>query len=100
MRPVLFYIPLVHLPIFSYGVMLGLSLIVGWYIVLGLCARDGMDKEEMGRLYVTTAVGSVTSARLLYILTNWDHFAMNPLDMFAVWNGGLVAYGGFIGGLI
>ena len=36
MRPVLFRIPGIDLPLYSYGVMLGLSLIVGWYIVLGL----------------------------------------------------------------
>ena len=100
MRPVLFYIPLVHLPIYSYGVMLGLSLIVGWYIVLGLCERDyKQDREEMGRLYVWTAVASVAGARLLYVVTNWDRFD-GLLDFFKVWQGGLVAYGGFLGGFV
>ena len=98
MRPVLVYLPF-HLPIYSYGVMLGLSLIVGWYIVLGLCERDGMDREKMGTLYVWTAVSSVSGARLLYVLTNlerFDHF----FDIFKVWQGGLVAYGGFLGGFL
>ena len=99
MRPVLFEIPFVHLPIFSYGVMLGLSLIVGWYIVLGLCERDGMNREMTGRLYVLTAVNSVISARLLYVFTNFDRFD-SPLQIFAVWQGGLVAYGGFLGGFL
>jgi phosphatidylglycerol:prolipoprotein diacylglycerol transferase len=80
--------------------MLGLSLIVGWYIVLGLCERDGMDRREMEQLYVWTAISSVASSRLLFIVTNWDHFEDNLLDVFKVWQGGLVAYGGFIGGLV
>ena len=100
MRPVLFRVPFVNLPIFSYGVMLGLSLMIGWYIVLGLCVQDGMNREKMGRLYMLTAVGSVASARILYILTNLGFFIDNPLDVFKVWKGGLVAYGGFIGGLL
>src|SRR5690349_20553835 len=29
------------LPIYSYGVMLGLSLVVGWYLTLTLSERDG-----------------------------------------------------------
>src|SRR4051794_4758524 len=100
MRPVLIQIPipwyhfsdgtgfyLAHLPIFSYGVMLGLSLIVGWYIVLGLCQRDGMDREKMGRLYVLTAVNSVIAARLLYVFTNLERFD-NPFQVLAVWQGG------------
>ena len=99
MRPVLFHIPFLQLPIYSYGVMLGLSLIVGWYIVLGLCERDGMDREKMGTLYVWTAVSSVAGSRLLYVLTNLDRFD-NIFDIFKVWQGGLVAYGGFLGGFL
>ena len=30
-----------NLPIYSYGVMLGLSLVVGWYLTLKLAERDG-----------------------------------------------------------
>src|SRR5262245_61893362 len=112
MRPVLIQIPvpwfhfsgdggfyIAHLPIFSYGMMLGLSLIVGWYIVLGLCARSGIDREKAGRLYVLTAIASVAGARLLYVLTNLGEFR-NPLRIFSLWDGGLVAYGGFIAGFL
>jgi phosphatidylglycerol:prolipoprotein diacylglycerol transferase len=97
-RPVLFYLPL-GLPIYSYGVMLGLSLVVGWYITLGLCVKDGMDRELMGRCYVFTAVSAVIGARLLYIVTNLDRMD-SFFDIFKVWQGGLVAYGGFLGGLV
>jgi len=99
MHPVLLRIPVVDLPIYSYGVMLGLSLVVGWYIVLGLCERDGMDREKMGRLYVWTAACSVAGSRLLYVLTNLDRFD-SFIDVFKVNQGGLVAYGGFIGGFL
>jgi phosphatidylglycerol---prolipoprotein diacylglyceryl transferase len=101
MRPVLFHIPLgfATLPIYTYGVMLALSLVVGWYITLGLCERDGMDRETMGRCYVWTAVSAVIGARLLYVLTNLEHFD-SILDVFKINQGGLVAYGGFLGGFI
>ena len=101
MRPILFVLPGIHLPLYSYGVMLGLSLIVGWYIVLGLCEREGqgMTREKMGSLYVWTAVCSVVAARLLYVLTNLDRFD-NLIDVVKVNQGGLVAYGGFIGGFL
>jgi phosphatidylglycerol:prolipoprotein diacylglycerol transferase len=95
-RPVLFYLPL-HLPIYSYGVMLGLSLVVGWYLTLGLCEKDGLDRETMGSCYVWTAVSAVVGARLLFVLTNLDRFD-SFFDIFKVNQGGLVAYGGFLGG--
>jgi phosphatidylglycerol---prolipoprotein diacylglyceryl transferase len=96
-----------NLPIYSYGVMLGLSLVVGWYLTLTLAARDGLPKETMANCYVITAIAAIVGSRILYILTNVDEFRVNPHDantavdfasFFALRRGGLVAYGGFIGG--
>lgn len=93
------------LPIYSYGVMLGLSLVVGWYLTLGLAERDGLPKETMANCYVFTAVAAIIGSRILYILTNLSEFddANHNFDLsaiFALRRGGLVAYGGFIGGLL
>jgi phosphatidylglycerol:prolipoprotein diacylglycerol transferase len=99
-----------HIPIYSYGVMLGLSLVVGWYLSLGLAEKDGLPKETMANNYVVTALAAVAGSRVLYVLTNLHEFeihdAAGALDwwasftsMFAMRRGGLVAYGGFLGGL-
>lgn len=85
------------IPIFSYGVMLGLSLVVGWYLALWLGERDGLSKKGIGSIYVWTAVMAVVGARLLYVVTNLDSYK-SPLDILKVNEGGLVAYGGFLGG--
>jgi phosphatidylglycerol:prolipoprotein diacylglycerol transferase len=116
MHPILFKIPLPHwklpawlaaklgseylpsaFPIYAYGVMLGLSLVVGWYISLGLAKRDGLPREAMANNYVFTAVAAIVGARLLYILTNLDEFHTWK-DYLSIRSGGLVAYGGFLGG--
>lgn len=98
-----------NLPIYSYGVMLGLSLVVGWYLTLTLAGRDGLPKETMANCYVITAIAAIVGSRILYILTNVDEFRVNPHDsnsavdfatFFALRRGGLVAYGGFIGGYL
>jgi phosphatidylglycerol:prolipoprotein diacylglycerol transferase len=88
-----------NLPIYAYGVMLGLSLVVGWYVSLPLAERDGLPKETMANCYVVTALAALAGARVLYIVTNPDEFR-SVWDLFALRNGGLVAYGGFIGGLV
>ncbi len=85
------------LPIFSYGVMLGLSLVVGWYLTLTHGERDGLPKETMANCYVLTAISAVAGARLLYLVTNPDQFKTWG-DFLAFNRGGLVAYGGFLGG--
>src|SRR4051794_35681660 len=51
------------IPIYSYGVMLGLSLVVGWYVTLTLAERDGLPKETMANCYVVTAIAAVVGSR-------------------------------------
>jgi phosphatidylglycerol:prolipoprotein diacylglycerol transferase len=87
------------LPIYAYGVMLSLSLIAGWYISLPLAEKDGLPKETMANCYVVTALCALAGSRVLYVLTNPDEFR-SVGDLLALRNGGLVAYGGFIGGLL
>jgi phosphatidylglycerol:prolipoprotein diacylglycerol transferase len=87
------------LPIYAYGVMLGASLVIGWYLTLSLAASDGLPKETMANCYVVTALAAIVGSRVLYVVTNLDDFR-SLSDILALRNGGLVAYGGFLGGLL
>jgi phosphatidylglycerol:prolipoprotein diacylglycerol transferase len=87
------------LPIYSYGVLLGTSLIVGWFLTLGLAQREGLPRETMANCYVVTAIAALVGSRILYIVTNPSQFDTTA-DWFARRRGGLVAYGGFLGGYL
>jgi phosphatidylglycerol:prolipoprotein diacylglycerol transferase len=84
-------------PIFSYGVMLGTSMVVGWFLAIRLSKQDGIPNEQAGAIYMWTAVWAIIGARLLYVITEWQEFS-SPIDIFMLNKGGLVAYGGMIGG--
>ncbi|MBM4359661.1 MAG: prolipoprotein diacylglyceryl transferase [Deltaproteobacteria bacterium] len=110
MHPVLFRIPVPRgllaflgnadaIPIYSYGVMLGLSLVIGWYVTLGLCEKSGLDREQMANCYVITAILAVLGSRVMFLATNPSEFH-GVSDFFALRGGGLVAYGGFLGGFL
>jgi phosphatidylglycerol:prolipoprotein diacylglycerol transferase len=110
MHPILFKIPLPHwklpyigelhtFPIYSYGVMLGLSLIVGWYLSLTIAKNDGLPREAMANNYVFTAIMAIIGSRLLYVVTNLEEMKTWK-EIFAIRSGGLVAYGGFLGGFL
>ncbi len=92
-------VELAPIPIYSYGVMLGLSLVVGWYLTLKLAKKDGLPQETMANNYVITAVAAIAGSRILYVLTNLSEFD-SPMDVLALRRGGLVAYGGFLGGFV
>src|SRR4051794_12407902 len=87
-------------PIYAYGVMLGTAMIVGWFLAMRLCKEDGIPQEQAGAIYMWTAVWSIVGARILFAITENAQFKGNFLGIFKVWEGGLVAYGGMIGGFL
>ena len=95
MHPVLFH--LFGVPIHSYGALLGLSLVVGWHLTLFHCVKGGLDPRRMSLGVLGTAIAALAGARLLYVVTNPERFHALG-EVLAVRNGGLVAYGGFLGG--
>jgi phosphatidylglycerol---prolipoprotein diacylglyceryl transferase len=101
MYPILFTIPWIHLPIYSYGFMLSLSFIVGWILIMHLGSIDGVSKERLAGCFIFTAVLAIVGARILYILTNLEEFQHGGLlRAVDLRKGGSVAYGGFLGGFL
>jgi phosphatidylglycerol:prolipoprotein diacylglycerol transferase len=99
MHPILFEIPAPWgaQPIYSYGVLLGLSLLVGWQVIMLLGKRCGLPAGTLGDVYLSATISGVVGARLLYVLTNLSEFS-SVGQWFDLRSGGLVAYGGFLGG--
>jgi phosphatidylglycerol:prolipoprotein diacylglycerol transferase len=96
MRAILFHLPF-GLPLYAYGTMLCLSVAIGRILAVRLGRRDGLDSNLMDRACVWALLGALVGTRLLYVVTNLDQFE-RPIDLFLFWKGGLVAYGGFLGG--
>lgn len=92
------------IPVYSYGVMLGTSFVAGWFISSRLAERAGLPREQVADCFLFTAVAAIFGARILYVVTNLGEFrdptthGMSIASMFALRTGGLVAYGGFLGG--
>jgi phosphatidylglycerol:prolipoprotein diacylglycerol transferase len=103
MLPVLFSLPTPWgpQPVYAYGVMLGLSFIVGFHLVERVgSARDGIARPILGNAYLIAALCGVAGARVLYVLENSEQFAEQGARWFDVTSGGLAAYGGVIGALL
>jgi phosphatidylglycerol:prolipoprotein diacylglycerol transferase len=83
--------------VYSYGLMFGLSLFVGWMIVAHFGTRDGLNESDLGTCYTVAAVSSIVVARALYLVTQPAELQGGLLDMLNTRRGGLVAYGGLIG---
>lgn len=93
MHPIL--LDLGKLQIRSYGFMLALSFLIGIWFAGRRAKRAGVDPQKILDLSVIIILAAVVGSRLLYVLFHLEQYS-NPLDMFALWQGGATFYGGFI----
>src|SRR5687767_2723222 len=70
-NPGMFSVPWQGVPIHSYGVMLGLSMIIGWFLAMRLARQDGIPTDVAGNIYMWTAVWSIVGARVLYSIVQY-----------------------------
>jgi phosphatidylglycerol---prolipoprotein diacylglyceryl transferase len=88
-----------RLTITSYGVMVALGFAFGLWTASRRGRLAGVQAEKVLDLGPWLIVGAIVGARLLYVVTFWnEQFAGKPmLEVFKVWRGGLVYYGGLVG---
>ncbi|NTU59836.1 MAG: prolipoprotein diacylglyceryl transferase [Deltaproteobacteria bacterium] len=98
MHPIFFEWGRIHL--YTFGVFVALGFAAGMWIGGREAKRFGVDPEAFHDLCFTILVSAIVSARLFFVVVEWQHFVGNPLRIFAVWEGGLVFYGGFIGAAV
>jgi phosphatidylglycerol:prolipoprotein diacylglycerol transferase len=103
MRPILFHI--FGLPVPPYGFMLALSFLLGIGLAVWRARREKLDPQAILDLGILIIVGVGAGSRLYYALLHLEEFngdvfsAFNPLREGGA-GGGLVMYGGLIGGLL
>ena len=82
-----------------YGVMVALGFLAGLWTASRRGLREGVAAEQIIDLGPWLIIGTIVGARTLYVLSYWhEAFEGKPFaDVFMVWKGGLVYYGGLIG---
>ncbi len=98
MHPILFHWH--FLTIRSYGVCMALAFAAGIALAAWLNRKDGRQDDAVLDLAVWLMVGSVIGARVLYVIVQPQEFAARPWEVFFIWQGGLVYYGGLVGGAL
>ncbi len=88
-------------PIRIYGVAVAIGFLSAVYVTSRLSKKQGINPAVIFDLGIYILIGTTIGARIFYIIFyDWSYFIENPLKLFAVWEGGLVFYGGLIGGII
>ena len=98
MHPVLFHVG--TLAVSTYGVMLGLGLLVGLLYGTVQARKDGLPGDWAWDLGLLTMFCAIVGSRAEYVRTHVERFVDAPASMFALRDGGLVFYGGFVASLL
>jgi len=91
--------------VYTYGVLL----VVAFAVAMWLAARAAREwpasagvltPSQVGEWGSVAMLGGLIGGRAWYVLQYWDVFKHQPLEILAIWHGGLVWYGGFLGGVV
>jgi phosphatidylglycerol:prolipoprotein diacylglycerol transferase len=83
-----------------YGLLYFAGFVTAWFLLprLQRYRNLSLSADEWSSLLSWAVVGVIVGGRLGYVLFyGGDYYLRNPLEIFAVWKGGMASHGGMIG---
>ncbi|HEY0492530.1 MAG TPA: prolipoprotein diacylglyceryl transferase [Candidatus Dormibacteraeota bacterium] len=97
--PVLFTIG--GLKVHWYGIMIAVGLYAGIQVALRDSPRRGISRDALMNVALLAAVLGVAGGRLYYVVQNNPSFFLHhPVQIIAVWQGGMAFFGAIFGGAL
>ena len=81
-----------------YGLLIGTAVLIGLTLSQYLAKLRHVNPELLGDLVIWLVLAAIPGARLYYVLFEWEQYQQNPIDMIAIWKGGIAIHGAIIGG--
>ncbi|RWZ54996.1 prolipoprotein diacylglyceryl transferase [Halobacillus fulvus] len=95
------FLQLGPLSIYWYGLIIATGAFLGLWIATRETERLGLKKDYMIDIVVYAIPAAIISARLYYVIFEWDRYADGPFwKVFAVWEGGIAIHGALIGSVL
>jgi phosphatidylglycerol:prolipoprotein diacylglycerol transferase len=89
------------LKIHWYGIMIALGLYAGIQVALRDSERRGINRDQLMNLALLAAILGIAGGRLYYVVqNNPSFFLQHPIQIIAVWQGGMAFYGAIFGGAL
>ena len=83
-----------------YGVLIAIGMLLGIFFVVLEARRNHEDPDAYLDLAIITLLSGVAGARLLYAAFSWSLYKNDPGQLLNIRSGGLMFYGGLLGGVL
>jgi phosphatidylglycerol---prolipoprotein diacylglyceryl transferase len=81
-----------------YGLLIASAVLIGVTLSQYLAKKRGVDPEKIGDMVIWLVIAAILCARLYYVLFEWRTYVNRPIDVFAIWKGGIAIHGAVLGG--
>jgi len=85
-------------PIYWYGILVAAGFGAAFVHWTALAKRRGRTQAFASDIVFWLMIGGIVGARAAYVAANWNEFAADPTSIVRIDRGGLIFYGGAIGG--
>jgi phosphatidylglycerol:prolipoprotein diacylglycerol transferase len=82
--------------IHTYGFLIAVGFLIGLMLAILQAKKEGIASDKIIDLSFYILLAAIIGSRLLFILINLGYYINNPMDIFKIWEGGLVFYGGLM----
>lgn len=86
--------------IYWYSIFIFLGLLTASILIFKEARKRNIDEDFLINLIFNTIIIGLIGARVYYVLFNIPYYASNPIEILAVWNGGLAIHGGIFAALV
>jgi prolipoprotein diacylglyceryl transferase len=88
------------LPVYWYGVMISLGMVLGLMVTLRRTKQYGIDEDRLVSFLLLAVPLAIVGARFIFVITNLGMYQGNILAMLNFRSGGLSIHGGILGGVL
>ena len=82
--------------IYTYGVLLAASYLIGLWLAMRRARQWGMDPSRVLDLGIYIIIAALIGAKLMLLIVDFDQFSQSPSDLLSLARSGGVFYGGLI----
>lgn len=83
-----------------YGIIIGTGLVLALILAIREGNRRGLRNDDFPDLMLWAIPIAIISARIYYVIFEWEYYSNNLSDIPKIWHGGIAIHGALIGSVI